>query len=203
MKKLRDENKNTPELVDNLFAKRWRENFHYIDWRRFELLAKYFKGGKYLDVGCFNSPMPYELALSHKGKAEINALDHAPKMIAHLKGKYPEVNYICHDFVKNGLPFKDEELNYIVAGEVIEHLEEPEKFIAEAMRCLKWDGILAMSTPFAEGVQEPAVSDEHLWSFVIDDIQTLCEPYGQTEIIFYQDSIKNILSWTIKQKYPK
>lgn len=203
MKRLRKENNNNIKLTDHIFETRWRRNLHYIDWRRFELLVKYFKGGKYLDLGCFNSPMPLELKLAHKDKAEIYALDYAPRTIEYLQTKYPEVNYICHDFAKENLPFEDESLDYVVAGEVIEHLEDPKAFIGEAMRVLKYGGILALSTPFAEGVQEPAVSDEHLWSFVVDDMQELCEPYGQTEIIFYQDSVKNLMSWTIKQKSPK
>lgn len=203
MKRLREENKNTPDMTDSIFDTRWRRNFHYIDWLRFAKLAQYFKGGSYLDVGCFNSPMPHELKMEHKDKAKIYALDYAPKTIEFLKNKYPEVNYICHDFVKDGLPFKDEELDYVVAGEVMEHLENPEEFIQEAMRVLKYNGILAISVPFAEGAQQPAVSDEHLWSFVVDDIQRLLDKYGQTEIVLYQDSVKNLISWTRKQKSQK
>lgn len=46
------------------------------------------------------------------------------------------------------LPFEDETANLVVMTEVLEHLPEPQKALAEAARILKPGGLLALTTPF-------------------------------------------------------
>ncbi len=45
------------------------------------------------------------------------------------------------------MPFKDEMFDTVVAGEVIEHLKTPDKFLKEAKRVLKRNGTLIITTP--------------------------------------------------------
>lgn len=45
------------------------------------------------------------------------------------------------------MPFKNECFDSIIAGELIEHLHKPEKFIQECSRVLEKNGLLALSTP--------------------------------------------------------
>lgn len=45
------------------------------------------------------------------------------------------------------MPFKDNQFDVIVAMEIFEHIDEPDKAIAEVKRCLKKDGIFLMSSP--------------------------------------------------------
>lgn len=165
---------------------------HYIDWERFKKLAKHFKGGRYLDIGCFNSPMPFELKLDYKN-SEIYALDHAPYLIEHLRKLYPEVKYRLGDI--NNLPFDNDFFDYIVAGELLEHLESPKEFISEVMRILKPGGIFALSTPKDETV---LISKEHLWSFSTEDVINLLKNYGEIEIGFHEDTQKVILAYLKK-----
>ena len=45
------------------------------------------------------------------------------------------------------MPFASNVFDSILAGELIEHLYNPEKFVSEAYRTLKKDGVLVLSTP--------------------------------------------------------
>ncbi|MBI3032849.1 glycosyltransferase [Candidatus Woesearchaeota archaeon] len=45
------------------------------------------------------------------------------------------------------MPFKDNHFDVIVAMEIFEHIDEPEKAISEVKRCLKKNGIFIMSSP--------------------------------------------------------
>lgn len=198
MERLNTNNLNTSELAYKFFKERWRGNLHYIDWERFKLMIKKYKGGKYLDAGCFNSPMPYELKLDKRYKdEEIVAIDYCEHLIKDLKEKYPEVDYQVGDV--NDLTFGKEEFDYIVAGELLEHQEKPEETIKELMRVLKIGGTLAVSVPLNE-IERGTVSDEHLWSFGSTDLLNLLSPYGEVEINYVVDSVPIIMAFCKKTK---
>jgi len=60
------------------------------------------------------------------------------------------VNSNITDIVANAcyLPFKDSSFDCIMAIEVFEHLENPEKFVQEAHRILNTSGFIFLSIPF-------------------------------------------------------
>jgi ubiquinone/menaquinone biosynthesis C-methylase UbiE len=195
MKRIHQENKNTPDLANEIFEKRWRKQLHYVDWERFKLLSKYFSGGNFLDMACFNSPLPYELTRDYPD-SKIYAIDHADRVIEHLRENFPEVNYILGDI--NELPFENSYFDYIVLAEAIEHSEDPQKLVREAFRAIKQGGRLALSVPNDEE-NNGAVSDEHLWSFTEQDIVDILTPYGDVEIVFWADSVKHIIAFCKKK----
>lgn len=194
MKRLNTININNPELTEKIFKERWREQVHYIDWERFKNLTKYFKGGTYLDIGCFNSPMPFELTQKFSG-SKIMAVDHSPYVIQKMHERFPEVHYMCGDLFKIGLASKS--IDYIVAGEILEHMEEPESLIKECMRMLKSTGYLALSTPANEG--SAGYSDEHLWSFSQEDLSNLLNQYGLVEIKEEEGNFPLFYAWCQKK----
>jgi len=189
MKRINKENINTPDF----FNKKFNKSFGLEDMKRLYLLAKYYNGGIYVDVGCMDSIMP---ALLAETNSNIYALDFAEEIIDYLSIRFPKVKYktikTCYE-----LPFENESVDYIVAGELIEHLEEPARFIKEAMRVLKKGGYLAISTPFEELVSQLSVGGkQHLWSFNLEDIKTLL---NEPEIDYYKDTnSKSILAWKKK-----
>lgn len=198
MERLNPENINKPDLAYKFFTERWRSQMHYCDWARFKQLAKDFKGGKYLDAGCFNSPFPFELTRDWKnGGAEINAIDYCEPLIKDLQVRYPEVKYQVMDV--NKMTFADGEFDYVVAGELIEHMESPKDTIKELLRVLKVGGTLAISTPLNE-IQRGSVSDEHLWSFGSADLIEIMSPYGEVVINYLQDNIPILVAYCKKTK---
>lgn len=197
MERLNQTNKNTPELAYKFFKERWRSNLHYCDWERFKTLIKKYKGGSYLDAGCFNSPMPYELKIDSRFKNEqIVAVDYCKELIDVLKMMLPEVDYRVGDV--NKLEFADSSFDYVVAGEVLEHMEKPEDTIKELMRVVKPDGTLAISVPLNE-LERGAVSDEHLWSFHSTDIINMLSPFGEVEVNYFMDSVPLIIAFCKKK----
>lgn len=175
MKRLRDENINVPELSARIFRERWKGCPHWIDFDRFALLASRFRGGKYLDVGCFNSPMPYELSMTFP-TAEIHAIDHSWDVVSKMRHLFPSVKYYVGDVKK--LPYPNGHFDYVVAAELIEHMENPKALITECLRVLKKDGVLAVSTP----KDEIGISEEHLWAFSDGDLQELVGNRGRAEV---------------------
>jgi len=51
------------------------------------------------------------------------------------------------------LPFKSESLEYIIASEILEHLNRPEEAAAEIYRALKYGGTAIVSTPYKEKIR--------------------------------------------------
>jgi len=178
MKRLNQNNLNYPELAIKEWEGRWKKELHYIDWARYWDMAKYFKGGRFLDLGVFNSPLIIELKRRFKD-SEFIGLDHCQKVMMELQERHPEVRYLTGDV--SAIPFKDDYFDYVVAGELIEHLEDPVAFIKEVMRVLKKGGVFSLSTPKEES-EERFVSHEHLWSFNEQDMNNLLKPYGKIEI---------------------
>ena len=89
--------------------------------------------GKVLDVGCSCGTL--HSLISNKNVYGLDIED---------CGNIKENFYIGD---AQGMPFDDNFFDTVVAGELIEHLENPEKFLTEAKRVLKKDGILIISTP--------------------------------------------------------
>jgi 2-polyprenyl-3-methyl-5-hydroxy-6-metoxy-1,4-benzoquinol methylase len=167
-----------------------------MDWTRFSALVSKFQGGKFLEVGCFNSPLPIYVKDEWKG-SEVWAVDHAPNVIADLKAKFPDINYLCADI--NVLPFEPESFDYIVAGELIEHLEHPKTFVEKMFALLKPGGTLALSTPFEELMSQPMVSDEHLWAFTVQDVEDLLNQGGVVSTTVYRDTVPFIVGHGTKK----
>lgn len=176
MKRLSKENINTPELSDKIFVDRWKSCPHWVDIERYKTLASRFQGGRYVDVGCFNSPMPYELKLQFPD-ADIQGLDHAPLVIETMQKLFPTVRYSFWELPS--LPYEEDSIDYIVVGETLEHLENPRGFLFECLRVLKRNGVLAVSVP-KDDVGN--ITQEHLWSFEPKDFEEFLCKHGTVEV---------------------
>jgi ubiquinone/menaquinone biosynthesis C-methylase UbiE len=107
-------------------------------------------------------------------------------------------------------PFSNNQFDYVVAGEIIEHLENPKAFLDEVYRILKKDGYLILTTPNGCGVHEllenrkkSDVTTKYGHTFYFNDI-SLCRLLNYTgfdlqkvKYCFYR---KYTLLWVI---YPK
>lgn len=192
MKRINQYDANTPAWFNDHF----HNSLGVTDLPRLEKLARHYEGGRgsvYVDVGCWDSPMPMILAERYP-TAHIYALDYADQVISFLAPRIPQVRYqvikTCYR-----LPFEDETVDYIVAGELIEHLEKPADFIQECLRVLKPGGWIAVSTPHEEKGKEVG-GPLHLWSWTVRDVEKLL---GTTETeVIQEDTFKTILAWRRK-----
>jgi len=115
------------------YNKRDMFDYHAGDIHRFKLINKYLSKGKTLDIGYANKPNPYIM--------NVTGVD-----IGTVQKPFNYDAVISAD-VSKGLPFKDKSFNNVIAGELIEHLENPSYFIRECWRVLKKDGVLVLTTP--------------------------------------------------------
>ena len=172
MKRLELENHNTREYYNEALNSHFDSTgMDYDDMWRIEALLKEYDGEKLLDIGCGIAP----LCLVAKGKypeAEVYGIDFADELVEKLKTKYVAINYSVADFYK--LPFEDDSFGYVTMGELLEHSEEPQRLINEAMRVLKKGGILAISTPYNEREQNHYYK-QHIWSFVEQDMRDMLD----------------------------
>lgn len=75
--------------------------------------------------------------------------------------------------VQNKIPLEDESVDTFMAGEVLEHIPAPAKFIAEAFRILKKGGAAYLTT----AVNAPAI--DHMFLFnTSDEIRTMIREAG-------------------------
>ena len=177
MIRLQEKNINTPEEYGRIFEVRKEKETDEFDLRRWSELFSKYKGGMLLDLGCLDSGI-VELI---PDKSKYFGLDISPLPIKEMGSKYPSATFVIGDLYDISLG--QDLMDYVVIGEVLEHLEKPEEAIKEAARVLKSGGILAVSVPLEEAKEPGAVDGErHLWSFSEEDIKNLLSPYGEVEI---------------------
>lgn len=171
MKRLNNKDNNSPEEYQKIA-------YTPVDWfelKRWQRLLKHWKGGYLLDLGSFDSMVPV-FAKALYPESWVHALDYSYKGTNIYSGIYYDQGDVYN--IKRG----DATMDYVVMGQLLEHLEYPEKALKEAMRVLKVGGVLALSVPLNETEAGEVDKTHHLWSFSEQDIEELLKPYGSWEI---------------------
>ncbi len=156
------------ELSDNLFLelfnikltspltvkllKQYVKVFGYPDFlaaRRFDIVKKnlQFKpGGRVLDIGCgkgIYATMLDMYDLHYIGiEPELSRCSLAQRLVKQLKIKAEIVNMMAQDF-----DFPDNFVDYVLAIEVIEHIDNDKEVLRKMATVLKKGGYLILSTP--------------------------------------------------------
>ncbi len=159
MKAFKIKNVNTPEY--------WDKNQTALDFglrqQKYSELAG--KGFSIVELGCGLSPF-----LSKANFKVKTGVDFSRKTIFECARIYQDVDFFISDC--RNTPFPNKEFDVSVAGEVIEHLENPEALIKEMVRITKKKIII--STPILEFEDK-----EHLWEFNEKDLIQMLSPYGK------------------------
>lgn len=94
--------------------------------------------------------------------------------------KFPGILYMLGSLPDTYLPSNS--FDVVVAGEIIEHMEEPAKLAKELARICRVGGWISLST--VDDLCPNAVAHgeyrEHLWSFLPKDLVDMFSPYGNT-----------------------
>lgn len=166
--------KNSPEEYNDIFYQRQKKGVDEFDLRRWRKLLKYYHGGQLIDLGCLDS-LVLPLARKKYPFDLMVGIDRVSGALEEMQKRFPSIRFHCQDLYNL---YVNQDFDYAVMGEIIEHLEQPQDAIKEAFRILKSGGILALSTPFNEAVERGAVDGErHIWSFDVQDIRELLKPY--------------------------
>ena len=135
---------------------------------RRKFILKHIKKGKVLNLGSEWGELREYI---DKHKIKVTNLD--------IVGK-PDVKHDLND----GMPFPENDFDTIIAGEVIEHLLEPYRFLIECFRILKPEGVLILTTPNGQcpyGIWTPF----HYHIFKMEYLIKLMETAG-FYILYYQ-----------------
>jgi len=131
--------------------------------------------GCVLDVGYYACSLHKEIIKAH-GAINVYGVDTETKK---------ENTYYKRASAEK-IPFPNKKFDSIVAGELIEHLKNPEKFIKEANRILKKNGKLIITTPNKDSLMNKIFHNNetkiHLSLFNYDELKRMLKE-NEFEII--------------------
>jgi 2-polyprenyl-3-methyl-5-hydroxy-6-metoxy-1,4-benzoquinol methylase len=139
-----------------------------------DLLPEDLQGKCLLDAGCGTGW--FSLRATQRG-AKVTSIDVGLNLLEQVSSKCSTrrmVGDICH------LGFADGSFDIVVSSEVIEHVPEPRKAVAELARVLKPGGLLALTTP------------NRIWHFAITFANRIgVRPYeGHENLVDYSSLVK-------------
>lgn len=121
------------------------KGYTYYSGIRWDIIDLVPEGNnRILEVGCGTGSTLIKLKEIHKAQ-EIYGFELNEKMVQdHIK----DINkVIIGDVEQIDPPFQDEFFDFIIFGDVLEHLIEPEKILKKYMKFLKSDGTIIASIP--------------------------------------------------------
>lgn len=164
-----EENINTKKHFEEYYSNRdWRREWDGADLRLakvMELMDKEYP--LHLDVGCADGTFTKAM-LTKFPQTEGYGLDISETVIEQAQFNCPNGNFEAGDAYN--LPYEDNFFDLVHSAETVEHLEEPERAIAEFYRVLKPFGTLIITVPN----EHATPYEEHLWKW---------DKYGVREII--------------------
>jgi SAM-dependent methyltransferase len=147
------------ELFEVAFSPAWGyDERHFLDsehryTRMHALLRRSYgdlSGRRVLDVGCCRGLFLSRLRSYHDIALTGIEIDEEERALAEVRGVETDNHYLnAFDgrTMVARLPYRDESVDVVVAGEVLEHIVDTEGFAREALRVLKPEGALILTTP--------------------------------------------------------
>ncbi len=115
------------------------------DLAKFHFANRYALDNLVLDVGCGGGQGAHYLA--RNGAACVVGVDISVEAVAYARDRWIRHNLAFCAMDGAGLAFLDHSFDLVTSIEVIEHLRNPDVYLAEIRRVLKHDGTLMLSTP--------------------------------------------------------
>jgi SAM-dependent methyltransferase len=172
-----------PERPPEVNDRKWPQFADHV--ARYAFAAGYAKGCRVLDAGC--GPGYGSMILAAAGAVSVVGVDYDAKTVAQAQSnhKHPALTFVvddCEVFAHVSGPF-----DLICSFENIEHLRQPERFLAAAARALTPDGLLIVSTPDRAGtapfVNGKPANPHHFHEWYATEFLGLLSPhFGQCEV---------------------
>jgi len=128
--------------------------------------------GTVLDVGC--GAQPYR-SLVATGTAYIGIDSEDARLFGY---QMPDTRYYAGDV----WPIDDDSVDCVLATETLEHVPDPRVFLAQARRCLRSQGTLLLTVPFA--ARWHFIPYDY-WRFTPSGLRILLEDAGFSNIAVY------------------
>ncbi len=149
---------------------------------RYQLAAQLAADKKVLDIACGSGYGAKILA--EAGAAKVTAIDQSPAAIALARQNYSHANLIYKEGDAENIGEAGGSFDLAVSFETIEHLKNPEKYLAEIARVLNQKGIFLVSTPNREvfGQKNPY----HLHEFTRGEFEQILKKYFKNILVLEQ-----------------
>jgi SAM-dependent methyltransferase len=152
-----------------------------IHLKRYEFAQPLCEGRDVLDAGC---GVGYGAAYLAQRARRVVGVDLDAESIAYARRRYggrENVSFEQQDVTE--LEFANDSFDVVCAFETIEHLADPEAFVAHAARVLRSRGALIVSTPRAEKTTTTPQNQFHTIEFSIADFEALLgRHFGDVEL---------------------
>ena len=179
-----------PVKIDDAkyYEKIWSEETNlrpYYDAVRMRALARDVADGmKVLDVGAGVFGTCQYISEETTIKAELHCIDQSYTAKEIVEARCPLIHYLVHSVEE--LPYDDKAFDVVIAGEIIEHMEDPQAFVKELCRVGKNIALSTVDTR-SENAIKHGDYPEHLWEFEPEDLVGFFAPYGDVEYVVVGD----------------
>ena len=153
-----------------------------------DLDARMRPGARVLDVGCGEG---YGSNLLGRDASRVVATDVSEETVRHAKEKYrrDNVSWVVCDAER--LPFADGSFDVVSSLQVIEHLRDTERHLADVVRVLRADGWHYVATPNIDKMSDAEKDNPyHLTDFTTTQLHAaLARHFDEVELVgmFYRD----------------
>ena len=164
--------------------------------KRYEFALAYCRGASVLDAGC---GVGYGTAHLARVAERVVGVDVSDDAVSYARAHYagPNVEFLAADVLE--LPFADDSFGVVCSFEIVEHVSDAERFVAELARVLKPGGRLVLSTPRAD---DPTVRPDnpfHEREFDADELRALLSSSFSSVELFGQRRIETARHRTLRR----
>lgn len=178
----------TPQYYEHIWSEEENTRPFYDAVRMRALASKIRCGDTVIDIGA-GVYGTVQYVVEHMKNLEIFPVCYDQSYTARdiVVKKFPDILYFLGSLPDTYLP--QNSFDVVVAGEIIEHMEEPERLARELARICRVGGWVSLSTvnTLSENAIKHGPYPEHLWSFEDKDLKDMFSPYGNVRFEYVGD----------------
>jgi ubiquinone/menaquinone biosynthesis C-methylase UbiE len=133
-------------------------------------VAMEYVKGDLLEIGCGEGRgvgLLQNLVNSYSG------IDKIEEVVGKLSAQYPQASFV--QSVIPPLNFTDQKFDSLISFQVIEHIKDDKRYLAEVSRVLKPGGVALLTTPNIK--KSLSRNPWHIREYTADELANLCQPY--------------------------
>lgn len=160
-----------------------------VHLKRYEFAGDFCEGKIVLDAAC---GVGYGASYLSKVAKKVIGVDICGEAIDYAKRRFREANTHFEIMDIHNLRFPDKYFDIVLAFEALEHFSDIEKFISEAKRVLKEEGIFILSTPNFKKTNISPKNPYHRREFCKKDFESILKRHFVNVKILGQRRLQSI-----------